>query len=84
VIWRFAVAAVIAGGIGFAGLQALGGANPGKFPVATIASSGITCLILGFVMALIYLALLRVLRVPEATSLVSNLTGAVKRIAGRK
>jgi len=84
VIWRFAVAAVIAGGIGFAGLQALGGANPGKFPVATIASSGITCLILGFVMALIYLALLRVLRVPEATSLVRNLTGAVKRIAGRK
>ena len=83
-IWRFAVAAVITGAIGFAGLQALGGANPGKFPVATIASSGITCLALGFVMALIYLALLRVLRVPEATSLVSNLTGAVKRLVGRK
>ena len=84
VIWRFAVAAIISGGIGFGLLQALGGANPGRFPVATIASSGITCLALGFAMAMIYLALLRVLRVPEATSLVSNLTGAIRRIAKRK
>jgi putative peptidoglycan lipid II flippase len=76
---KFIVAAVIAGSAGFGILQLLGGARPGAFPVLTVLSSTLTCLIIGSVMGLLYLTVLRLLRVPE----VKTLTDPIKKLLGR-
>jgi len=76
---KFIVAAVIAGSAGFGILQLLGGARPGAFPVLTVLTSTLTCLIIGSVMGLLYLIVLRLLRVKE----VKTLTDPIKKLLGR-
>jgi putative peptidoglycan lipid II flippase len=76
---KFAIAAVIAGLIGFSILQGIGGANPGAFPVLSIAAAATTCAIIGGVMAVVYLGVLRILKVKEIDVLVKPLM----RLLGR-
>jgi putative peptidoglycan lipid II flippase len=76
---KFAIAAVIAGLIGFSILQGMGGANPGAFPVLSIAAAATTCAIIGGVMAVVYLGVLRILKVKEIDVLVKPLM----RLLGR-
>lgn len=76
---KFVSAAIVAGLIGFAILQGMGGANPGAFPVLSVLASGLTCALIGAVMGLVYLIMLKVLRVPEVEILINPL----KRLLGR-
>ena len=76
---KFVIAAVISGLTGFAILQGLGGANPGAFPVLSIAAAGLTCLLVGGVMVLVYLAVLKVLKVSEVDTLIKP----ILRLLGR-
>ena len=76
---KFALAAVIAGLVGFSILQGMGGANPGAFPVLNIVAAATTCAIIGGVMALVYIAILRVLKVKE----IELLTKPLMRLFGR-
>jgi putative peptidoglycan lipid II flippase len=76
---KFAIAATLAGLVGFGILQALGGANPGRFPVLSIFSASLTCLLIGGVMLVIYLGVLRLLKVPE----VEVLAKPIKKLFGR-
>ena len=76
---KFIIAAVISGLVGFGILQLLGGAHPGAFPVLSVLSSTATCIIIGSVMLLLYLTVLRVLKVKEITTL----TEPMKKLFGR-
>jgi putative peptidoglycan lipid II flippase len=76
---KFAGAAVIAGLIGFSILQAMGGANPGAFPVLSIFAATLTCALIGGVMVVVYILILRVLKVKE----IETLTKPLMRLLGR-
>jgi putative peptidoglycan lipid II flippase len=76
---KFIIAAVISGSAGFGILQLLGGARPGAFPVLTVLSSALTCLIIGAVMGLLYLTVLKLLKVKE----IETLTEPLKKLFGR-
>lgn len=76
---KFVLAAVTSGLVGFGILQLLGGANKGAFPVLSILSSAVTCALIGSVMLLVYLTMLRLLRVPEVKTLIDP----IKRLLGR-
>ncbi len=76
---KFAFAATVSGLIGFSVLQAMGGANPGAFPVLSIAASALTCLLIGGIMAVVYVTILRFLKVKE----IETLTKPLMRLLGR-
>ena len=76
---KYVGAAVVSGLIGFSILQAMGGANPGAFPVLSIISAALTCMLVGGVMALTYLIILRALKVPE----IEILTKPIKKLLRR-
>jgi len=76
---KFAGAALIAGLVGFGILQAMGGANPGAFPVLSIFTSTLTCALIGSVMALVYIVILKFLKVKE----IETLTKPLMRLLGR-
>ena len=76
---KFALAAIVAGGIGFAILQAMGGANPGAFPVLSVLASITTCAIIGSVIALVYVLLLKLLKVEEVNTLLNPLLRLLRR-----
>lgn len=76
---KFILAAVVAGLIGFSMLQLMGGARPGAFPVLNIISATTTCAIIGGTMTLIYLTILRLLKVPEIEVLTKPIQRLFKR-----
>lgn len=76
---KFALAAVVAGTIGFAILQAMGGARPGAFPVLSVLASVTTCLFIGAVIAVVYVLLLKVLRVKEVDALLAPVLRLLRR-----
>jgi len=76
---KFAFAAVLAGLAGFGVLQAMGGANPGAFPVLSVIASMLTCVLIGSVIVVIYLGVLRVLRVPEVDTLLKTIMRLLSR-----
>jgi putative peptidoglycan lipid II flippase len=76
---KFALAALVAGSVGFALLQAMGGARPGAFPVLSVLASISTCLIVGSVIGLVYIAFLRLLRVQEVNTLLNPLLRLMRR-----
>jgi putative peptidoglycan lipid II flippase len=78
-IAKFAGAALVAGLVGFGILQAMGGANPGAFPVLSIFASALTCALIGSVMALVYIVILKFLKVKE----IETLTKPLMRLLGR-
>ncbi len=76
---KFAIAGVISGLIGFAILQALGGAHPGAFPVLNVLAAGLTCVLIGGVMTVFYLVILKVLRSEEIDTLIKPIRALLKR-----
>ena len=76
---KFALAGVVAGSVGFAVLQAMGGARPGAFPVLNVLAAAITCLIIGSVIGVIYIALLKLLKVQEVNTLLNPILRLLRR-----
>ena len=76
---KFALAGVVAGSFGFAVLQAMGGARPGAFPVLNVLAAAITCLIIGSVIGVIYIALLKLLKVQEVNTLLNPILRLLRR-----
>lgn len=76
---KFALAGVLAGSVGFAVLQAMGGARPGAFPVLNVLAAAITCLIIGSVIGVIYIALLKLLKVQEVNTLLNPILRLLRR-----
>lgn len=76
---KFALAGVVAGSAGFAVLQAMGGARPGAFPVLNVLAAAITCLIIGSVIGVIYIALLKLLKVREVNTLLNPILRLLRR-----
>lgn len=76
---KFALAGVVAGSAGFAVLQAMGGARPGAFPVLNVLAAAITCLIIGSVIGVTYIALLKLLKVREVNTLLNPILRLLRR-----
>lgn len=76
---KFAGAAIVAGLVGFSILQAMGGANPGAFPMLSIFAATLTCALIGAVMVLVYIVILRFLKVKEIETLTKPLMRLLKR-----
>jgi len=76
---KFAFAAVLAGLVGFGLLQLMGGANPGAFPVLSVVAAMLTCGLIGSVIVVIYLSVLKVLRVPEVETLMKPIMRLLRR-----
>jgi len=76
---KFALAGIVAGSIGFAVLQAMGGARPGAFPVLNVIAAVITCGLVGSVIAIIYVVLLKLLRVQEVNTLLKPILRLLRR-----
>ena len=76
---KFAGAALIAGLVGFSILQAMGGARPGAFPVLSVIASMLTCLLIGGVIVVIYLGILKVLKVREVDILLKPILRLLRR-----
>jgi len=76
---KFVIAAVVSGGIGFAILQALGGAQPGAFPVLSVLAAASTCALIGGVMTITYLVILKVLKAEEIETLTKPIRAFLKR-----
>jgi len=76
---KFAFAAVLAGLVGFGLLQLMGGANPGAFPVLSVVAAMLTCGLIGSVIVVIYLGVLKVLRVPEVETLMKPIMRLLRR-----
>jgi len=76
---KFVIAAVVSGGIGFAILQALGGAHPGAFPVLSVLAAASTCALIGGVMTITYLVILKVLKAEEIETLTKPIRAFLKR-----
>ena len=76
---KFSLAAVVSGSIGFAVLQAMGGVKSGAFPVLSVIASIATCLIVGSVIGLVYIVLLKFLKVKEVDTLLTPILRLVRR-----
>jgi putative peptidoglycan lipid II flippase len=76
---KFVIAAVVAGGIGFTILQALGGAKPGAFPVLSVLAAATTCALIGSVMTAVYLVVLKLLKSEEIETLIRPIRAFLKR-----
>jgi putative peptidoglycan lipid II flippase len=76
---KYSLAAIFAGSLGFALLQFMGGARPGAFPVLSVITSLITCVIVGSVIGLIYVVLLKLLRVKEIDILIKPVFALLRR-----
>jgi putative peptidoglycan lipid II flippase len=76
---KFVIAGVASGAIGFGILQALGGANPGAFPVLSVLAAASSCALIGGVMTVIYLVILRVLKAEEIETLIKPIRAFLKR-----
>jgi putative peptidoglycan lipid II flippase len=79
VIAKFLVAGLIAGALGYGLLQAMGGTAPGAFPVLSVLSSVATCFIIGAVLAVVYILILKLLRVQEVNILLAPVVRLLRR-----
>jgi putative peptidoglycan lipid II flippase len=57
----------------------MGGANPGAFPMLSIFAATLTCALIGTVMVLVYIVILRFLKVKEIETLTKPLMRLLKR-----
>ena len=78
-VFKFVISGVIAGGIGYALLQQLGGVADGSFAVAKVVSAGLTMVIVGGVIAAVYFVALRLLKVSEVDTVLQAAKGIIRR-----
>lgn len=76
---QFILAGVIAGAVGYGGIEIIGGIKPDAFAVDSVLSSSLTIALIGFVMFAIYTVALRLLRVSEIDTALAGLKGILRR-----
>lgn len=76
---QFILAGVLAGAIGYAAIEIIGGVKPGSFAVASVLSSSLTIAGVGFLMFAIYTIALRLLRVSEIDTALAGFKGILRR-----
>jgi putative peptidoglycan lipid II flippase len=79
VLMKFVVAGLLSGGVGYWILQLMGGTAPGSFPLQSVISSVITCLSIGGVVAVVYILILKLLRVQEVNILLAPVVRLLRR-----
>ena len=78
----YTVSALLAGAVGWAVIELLGGIRENSFVVDTVVSSVLSAAIAGFVMVAVYLAGLRLLKVRELEPVLTKLKGRFGRNQG--
>ena len=76
---KFILSGVMAGAIGYAAIETIGGVHPGSFAVDSVVSSSLTIAGVGFLMFAVYSIALRLLRVSEIDIALAGLKGIVRR-----
>jgi putative peptidoglycan lipid II flippase len=76
---KFLVAAIPAGGAGYWLLQVMGGIKQGAFPIGSVLSAVVTCMSIGAVIALVYILVLKLLRVKEVDILLAPIVRLLRR-----
>ncbi|WP_427015860.1 murein biosynthesis integral membrane protein MurJ [Pseudarthrobacter sp. P1] len=80
---RFLAAALVAGGAGDVVLWMMGGFTGGGFPWQSIENAAVTLAVVGTLMAAVYLAMLKLMRVQELDDLLGPLLGKLRgRVPG--
>jgi len=75
----FAIAGVVAGLVGYAMLQIIGGVSQGAFAVQSIITAGLASFMVGFVILAVYLVLLKLFRVREIETAMASFKGILRR-----
>jgi putative peptidoglycan lipid II flippase len=76
---KFIGAALLAGGVGYWMLQAIGGTVSGAFAVDSVLSSVVSCVTIGMVISLVYILVLKLLRVKEVDILLAPVVRLLRR-----
>lgn len=76
---QFILSGIIAGALGYGGIEIIGGIKPQSFAVDSVLSSSLTIGLIGFVMFGVYTVALRLLRVPEIDTALAGLKGILRR-----
>ena len=76
---QFILSGVVAGAIGYAAIEIIGGIHPGSFAVASVLSSSLTIAGVGAVMFGVYVIALRLLRVSEIDTALAGFKGILRR-----
>lgn len=76
---KFIAAAIVSAAAGFATLTALGGTSEGSFAVKSIVNSLAVDAVVGTVMVVVYLLLLKLLRVREVEGALTSVKGILRR-----
>ena len=76
---QFILSGIIAGALGYGGIEIMGGVKPESFAVDSVLSSSLTIALIGFVMFGVYTVALRLLRVPEIDTALAGLKGILRR-----
>jgi putative peptidoglycan lipid II flippase len=76
---KFIGAALLAGGVGYWMLQAMGGTVSGAFAVDSVLSSVVSCVTIGMVISLVYILVLKLLRVKEVDILLAPVVRLLRR-----
>ena len=76
---KFIGAALLAGGAGYWMLQAMGGTVAGAFAIDSVLSSVVSCVTIGLVISLVYILVLKLLRVKEVDILLAPVVRLLRR-----
>jgi len=76
---KFIGAALLAGGVGYWMLQAMGGTVSGAFAVDSVLSSVVSCVTIGMVISAVYILVLKLLRVKEVDILLAPVVRLLRR-----
>ena len=76
---QFILSGIIAGALGYGGIEIIGGVKPESFAVDSVLSSSLTIALIGFLMFGVYTVALRLLRVPEIDTALAGLKGILRR-----
>ena len=76
---KFVSAALVAGGVGYVMLQAMGGTVSGAFPIDSVLTSVVSCVTVGLVISLVYILILKLLRVKEVEILLAPVVRLLRR-----
>ena len=76
---KFIGAALVAGAVGYLMLQALGGTISGAFPIDSVLSAVVSCVTIGLVISLVYILILKLLRVKEVDILLAPVVRLLRR-----
>jgi putative peptidoglycan lipid II flippase len=76
---KFIGAALLAGGVGYWMLQTMGGTGSGAFAVDSVLSSVVSCVTIGMVISLVYILVLKLLRVKEVDILLAPVVRLLRR-----